>query len=270
MCWNRLLQLTSTFLFGVLGVGVWVANPGAQETENPFATFVDVRMGERLYRTHCATCHGRDARGGEEGGGPDLTTGQFQRAASDEGLFSVIREGVDGTAMVGINPRASDQTVWQIVSYLNSFGVDPADFDLPGRPAAGEQVFTGKGNCSSCHMVSGRGGRLGPDLSRVGERRDPDELATDLTDPSQDVEPRWWTIKVTREDGSVLEGLRMNEDTFTFRIIDEDENLWSFSKGQVRSFERIETSTMPSVEESLTASEVDDLVAYLFSLRKES
>ena len=249
---------------------MWVANPGAQETENPFTTLVDVRMGERLFQRHCATCHGLDAEGGQEGGGPDLTTGQFQHAASDAGLFTVIREGVDGTAMIGINPGASDQTVWQLVSYLNSFGVDPADIDLPGSPSAGEQVFNGKGNCTSCHMVSGRGGRLGPDLSRVGERRDPDELETDLTDPSKDVEPRWWTMKVTREDGSIVEGLRLNEDTFTFRIIDEDEQLWSFSKGQVRSYERIETSTMESVDQNLTADEVDDLVAYLFSLRKES
>ena len=77
-------------------------------------------------------------------------------------------------------------------------------------------------------------------------------------------------MKVTRQDGSVVEGLRMNEDTFTLRIMDDDENLWSFLKSQVRSSERIETSTMPSAEGTVTASEVDDLVAYLFSLRKEN
>jgi len=131
-------------------------------------------------------------------------------------------------------------------------------------------VFNGKGNCSSCHMVNGEGGRLGPDLSRVGERRDPDELKTDLIDPNDEVNPRWWQMKVTRQDGSVVEGSRMNEDTFTLRIMDDDENLWSFDKNRVRSSERIETSTMPSTEGTMTASEVDDLVAYLFSLRKEN
>ena len=77
-------------------------------------------------------------------------------------------------------------------------------------------------------------------------------------------------MKVTRADGSVVEGLRMNEDTFTLRIMDENENLWHFAKSQIRSSERIETSTMPSASETLSAAEVDDLVAYLFSLRKES
>ena len=76
-------------------------------------------------------------------------------------------------------------------------------------------------------------------------------------------------MRVTRQDGSVVEGLRMNEDTFTLRLMDEDENLWSFSKSQLRSYERIVTSTMPGVDGTLTASEVDDLVAYLSSLRRE-
>jgi putative heme-binding domain-containing protein len=118
-------------------------------------------------------------------------------------------------------------------------------------------------------MVSGEGGRRGPDLTRVGNRRDPDELASDLSTPDEDVRPRWWTIRVTREDGSIVEGLRMNEDTFSLRLMDEDENLWSFLKGGIRSYERIETSSMPSVDGILTASEVDDLIAYLFSLRRE-
>ena len=82
-------------------------------------------------------------------------------------------------------------------------------------------------------------------------------------DPNGDVAPRWWTIRVTQQDGSVVEGLKVNEDTFSLRIIDQDENLWSLSKGQIHSYERIEDSTMPGYGQTLTASEVDDLVAYL-------
>ena len=242
------------------------AVPRAQDTtENPFTTTLDVRMGERLFRQQCGRCHGRDAAGGELG--PDLTSG-FRNSSTDSGLFNIVREGLPNTQMIGISRSATDQSVWMVTSYLNSLN-DTADTDLPGSAAAGMQLFNGQGNCASCHMVSGKGGRRGPDLTQVGNRRDPDELVSDLTTPDEDVTPRWWTIRVTREDGSVVEGLRMNEDTFTFRLMDEDENLWSFSKGRVRSYERIETSTMPSVDGTLTASEVDDLVAYLFSLRRE-
>ena len=242
------------------------AAPRAQgATENPFTTRIDVRMGGQLFRQQCGRCHGRDAKGGELG--PDLTSG-FRNASTDAGLFTIVREGLPNTQMIGISRSATDQSVWMVVSYLNSLN-DTADVELPGDTTAGMQIFNGKGDCTRCHMVNGRGGRRGPDLTRVGNRRDPDELASDLTTPDEDVAPRWWTVRVTREDGSVVQGLRMNEDTFTLRLMDEQENLWSFSKGRVRSYARIETSTMPSIEGTLTASEVDDLVAYLFSLRRE-
>ena len=270
MRWNTLFRSTRTLLIGGLAVAVWVTVPVAQETENPFTDGIDVRMGGRQFRSDCARCHGMDAKGSDEGGGTDLTTGTFQNASTNAGLFRIIREGIDGTQMIGISRRASDQAVWQIITYLDSLSVNPDDVELAGNVTAGRRLFTGEGNCSICHMVNGDGGRVGPDLSTVGNRRDPDELRTDLTDPNEDLAPRWWRIRVTRENGSVVEGFRMSEDTFTIRIMDDSENLWSFSKGQIRSFERIETSTMASVEPTLTASEVDDLVAYLFSLRKES
>ena len=249
---------------------VVVAGPAApaEAQENPYETLIDVRMGERVFRAQCGRCHGRDGRGNDETGAPDLTTGQFSRVSSDAGMFDVIRDGIDGTAMIGISPRASDQSVWQIVSYINSLNLDPADYDLPGDAGRGEQVYAGA-NCSTCHMVRGEGGRTGPDLSTVGSRLDPDEITTSLSDPDAEVAPRWWTMRINRADGSTIEGLRTNEDTFTVRIMDNDENLWSFMKSEVRSLEQIKTSTMPAAE-GLNASEMDDLVAYLFSLRRES
>lgn len=263
---RRLWALLAPVFLASVYLAAAPAVPLAQDTtENPFTTTLDVRMGERLFRQQCGRCHGRDAKGGETG--PDLTAG-FRSASTDAGLFRVVREGLPNTEMIGISRSATDQSVWMVVSYLNSLN-DTANIDVPGSAAAGMQLFNGKGSCTSCHMVSGKGGRRGPDLTQVGSRRDPDELVSDLTTPDEDVTPRWWTIRVTREDGSIVEGLRMNEDTFSLRLMDEDENLWSFSKDRVRSYERIETSTMPSVDGMLTASEVDDLVAYLFSLRRD-
>jgi putative heme-binding domain-containing protein len=221
-----------------------------------------------VFLTECGRCHGQDAKGNDETGAPDLTRGRFRNASTDAGLFQVIRDGIPGTAMIGIG-WAPDPTIWQIVTYINSLRINPGDYDLPGSVVGGKRIFNDKANCASCHMVDGIGGRLGPDLSTVANRRKPEELKTDLTDPDETVEPRWWTLRVTRADGSIVEGLRMNEDTFTLRIMDADENLRHFSKKELRSVERIETSTMPNAAGTLTASELDDLVAYLFSLRKE-
>lgn len=240
----------------------------ANAQENPYDTVVDRTMGQRVFRAQCGRCHGRDAKGNDETGAPDLTTGTIE-ANTDQALFTVIREGIENTAMIGISPRASDQTVWQIVSYVNSLNLDPSDYNLPGDVNSGRQVYSEKGNCANCHMINGDGGRLGPDLSNIGTQLEPEAIRMALTDPDENVSPRWWTMRITRANGTVVEGLRMNEDTFTIRIMDNDENLWNFLKSEIRSSERIKTSTMPNAG-SLTATEIDDLIAYVFSLRRES
>ena len=254
-------------LLMAVAAGPWAAAPRAQESENPFTSGIDVRMGRRSYQSRCATCHGINATGNPEAGGPDLTTGQFRHANSDAGLYRVIRDGVPGTAMIGVGADASEQSVWQLVTYLRSLDTAPAGGDLPGSAAAGQQLFTEQGDCTRCHMVNGLGGRRGPDLSYVGDRRDPLELRTALLDPDAEVRPRWWTMRAVGPDGQTVEGLRMDEDTFTFRIMDAEENLRSFSKYGDWSYERIETSTMPSYAGTFAANELDDLVAYLYSLR---
>ena len=269
MCWKTRFPWTVVLLLGALAAGPWVQSAAAQDAGNPYDTGVDRRLGERYFQRQCSRCHGQDATGNDETGAPDLT-GTLSNASTSAAIFRVIREGIPGTAMLPITADAPDARVWQLVTYIESLSTDATNIDLPGSVRAGRQVYMGKGNCAGCHMLNGEGGRQGPDLSRVGERRDPDELAADLTNPNDEVDPRWWTVKVTRQDGSVVEGLRMNEDTFTLRVIDADGNLWSFSKSQISAYERNESSTMPSYEQTLTASEVDDLVAYLFSLRKES
>ncbi len=280
MRWTSWFDFTKTLFLAtaMCGIGVnglWAQEPevtdraGAAE-ENPYITRFDVRMGERLFLRQCSRCHGQDARGNDETGAPDLTTGRFANASSPSGVFDVIRDGVDGTAMIPITPSTPDENVWQLVTYLDSLSTSPADVSLPGNATTGRQIYAGKGDCASCHMINADGNRLGPDLSRVGERRRPAELMADLVSPEDEVEPRWWTVTVTQADGTVVEGLRMDEDTFTIRLMDQDERLWSFSKTDIRSYDRMENSTMPSYEETLTAGEIDDLVAYLFSLRKES
>ena len=250
-------------LIGLLVVVTLAASALAEEPENPYTSAIDVRMGQRQFQSKCTTCHGLGGTGGEEADGPDLTTGRFQHASTDAGLFRVVRDGIEGTSMRGLR-RARDQVIWQLVTYLRTLSNEVDLASLPGSSEAGRAAFD-RLDCGRCHMVAGRGGRLGPDLSRVGERRGPDELAEDLTAPNAEVAPRWWTVRVTREDGSVVEGLRMGEDTFNLRIMDGEERLRSFAKASLLSVEREQKSTMPA--ESLPDAERNDLVAYLASLR---
>ena len=261
------LRRLSTVAFS----GLLLATSGslAEDAGNLYNTNFDINAGLKYFERQCSRCHGFDAKGNDETGAPDLT-GRLSRASSEVGIFNIIRTGIPGTAMLPVASDLPDAQVWQLVAYIGSLSTDPANIDLPGSVASGAGLFTNKGDCSSCHMINGQGGRQGPDLSRVGERRSPEELLSDMLNPHADVAPRWWTMRVTEKSGLVREGLRMNEDSFSLRIIDDNANLWSYSKNQIASFERIEASTMPSYTQILSDSEVDDLVAYLFSLRKEN
>ena len=240
------------------------ANLAAQDTENPHTSLEDVETGERLFQIHCSRCHGIDAEGDD---GPRLRRGRFRRAQSDAGLFRVIAEGVADTGMPPIFRRRTDESVWQVVAYLRSINQRPEDILLPGDAEVGQRLYAGAGRCTTCHMIAGVGSLLGPDLTSVGDRRSPDELRADLLEPDHEVAPRWWSVRVTYADGRKLEGIRMNEDTYSYRLLDADEQLWSIAKRDLRESQRIETSTMPSYDDRLTVSEVDNLVAYLFSLR---
>lgn len=253
-------------LTGVLFSGSPVSR--AEDAGNLYNTAVDIRLGERYFERQCSRCHGFDATGNDEAGGPNLT-GRLRNASTDVGIFNVIRNGVQGTAMLPVAPDVPDATVWQLVAYIDSLRYDPSSVVLDGDANRGANLFAGKGDCASCHMVNGAGGRMGPDLSRIGEENTPEDLMLSMTNPHEEVAPRWWTVRVTDRGGEVREGFRMGEDSFSLRIMDNDENLWSFQKRQIESYERVEESTMPSYEGELTDGELDDLVAYLFSLRRE-
>lgn len=256
----------------LLGAAFLLAPPGspvqAEDAGNLYNTAVDIRMGERYFERQCSRCHGFDAKGNDETGAPDLT-GRLNRASSHAGIFNVIREGVPGTAMLPVDENVPDPTVWQVVAYIDSLRYDPSSVELAGDADAGRRLYNGRGDCASCHMIDGEGGRMGPNLSRIGENQTPDDLMEALVEPNAEVDPRWWRLRVTGADGETREGFRMNEDSFSLRIMDSEEQLWSFDKKSIESFERIEESTMPSYAGRMSEDELDDLVAYLFSLRRE-
>lgn len=240
----------------------------AEDAGALYNTPYDVRLGERYFERQCSRCHGFDAKGNDETGAPDIT-GRLNRASNEVGIFNVIRNGVPGTAMLPVDADLPDTQVWQLVSYIESLRYDPNLVQLDGNADSGLTLFQGKGDCSSCHMVRGRGGRLGPDLSRVGESTRPEDLMVAITDPHEDVDPRWWTLEIMGSDGVTRSGFRMGEDSFSVRIMDNDSNLWSYQKDDIQSIDRVERSTMPSYDDSMSENELDDLVAYLFSLRRE-
>ena len=74
-------------------------------------------------------------------------------------------------------------------------------------------------------------------------------------------------VRAVLADGTVVNGRRLNEDTYTVQLIDENGRLRSLEKEPLQEFTVIKESPMPSYAETLTTEEIGDVVAYLLTLQ---
>ena len=133
----------------------------------------------------------------------------------------------------------------------------------------GRVIFEGKGACLTCHRVRGQGSAAAPDLTDIGSVRTPSALQLTLIDPSGAMLPLNRPIRAVTRDGTTIRGRRLNEDTYTVQLIDERERLITLDKADLRQYEIITVSPMPSYRDTLTKDEMADLLAYLISLRDD-
>jgi putative heme-binding domain-containing protein len=224
---------------------------------------VERSLGERLYLSQCAMCHGPT---GEGGSGPSLARPKLPRALDDAALRNVIRGGLAGTGMPGT--RLAEAELRELAVYVRKLGqVQPAV--LLGDPKRGAEIYRTKGACADCHTLYGQGGAFGPDLTGVGASRSPQHLRESLLNPAADFPRGFAFIRAVTRDGQAITGVRINEDTFSIQLRDAAGMLHSFWKAELRDFRKdLKTSPMPSYRAKLTPGELDDLVAYLASLQE--
>jgi putative heme-binding domain-containing protein len=223
----------------------------------------DAALGERLYLTQCAMCHGPK---GEGANGPTLARPTLLHAADDDALKAIIRGGIAGTGMPGT--RLIDAELRALTAYVRKLGQAPAPV-LAGNASRGKALYQGKGNCTACHTLHGYGGASGPDLTGIGASRSAQHLRQSLVEPNADFPRSFVFVQAVTGDGKSLSGVRVNEDTFSVQFRDAADTLHSFWKSDLREYKKdLAQSPMPSYRGKLTAAELDDLVAYLASLQE--
>jgi putative heme-binding domain-containing protein len=222
----------------------------------------DIQYGAQIFATQCTACHGTN---GDQIPGVNFRAGQFKRVVSDNDLRATITNGVPGTAMQPFAFGASELT--GIVSYLRNMNSFDAKGSTIGNAARGQALFTGAGNCATCHAVNGKGPRVAPDLGDIGALRTAELLHRTLVDPAGSMLPANRPVRAVTRDGKVINGRRLNEDTYTLQLIDEQEHLVSLIKSDLREFTVLQTTPMPSYKDKFSAQEMADLEAYLLSLK---
>jgi cytochrome c oxidase cbb3-type subunit 3 len=264
-------------LISLLGAGTALLG----QDHNPFAGDAEAaKRGEFHFRINCAFCHGLGARGG--GRGPDLTRAQKRHGNSDAEMFTTINQGVPGTAMppngtTGQGVGMTEEEVWDVITYIRSVQLR-APAQPAGDSAHGRQLFYGDANCSGCHMVEGKGGRLGPDLTAVGMARAADAIVDSVRNPSRRLAPglleatkefpqEYETVTVVTPAGQEIKGVTMNEDNFSLQVMDASEQIHLFEKDKLRSIKKSRTSMMPIYGAALLSDkDLQDIVAYLQSV----
>jgi putative heme-binding domain-containing protein len=233
-----------------------------------------IENGKATFRNACSFCHGLNAEGGSRA--PSLVSGHLNHGDTDDAMLASILHGIPGTAMPAND--IDELEAHDVIAYLRSLQKLAAAI-VTGNAGAGRKLFFGQAVCSRCHMVSGQGGRLGPDLSRVGAMRPRDYLVESIRTPDAVIAERFVTtdfgvnpptyelVTVTTRQGTKFSGVTLNEDSFSLQFMDDREQYHSWPKSELQSIVHEKRSPMPAYDpQQLSDAQLDDLLAYLISL----
>jgi putative heme-binding domain-containing protein len=270
MAWT--LTLNESRDFRAMGQESPPAQAPSASAASPAAP-VDPEQGKRLFQANCSQCHGADARGGD---GPNLRG--VPATLGDAAVQGIIRRGIAGTPMPA-SYTLSDKEAANIVAYIRTLDTATTSGVATGDPEKGKALYNSSG-CPACHMISGQGGSIGPELTRIGAARGVAGLKARLLNPGANLPQvgegvfgtNKWTqylmYRAVEKDGRVVEGMRVGEDSFTIVLKDASGRFHGLRKPELRSLEKEPgKSFMPSFKDTLSAGQLDDLVAYLMSLK---
>jgi cytochrome c oxidase cbb3-type subunit 3 len=274
-------RLAAIFVAGFLMLFL-ASTPGAMAQESASAAGAgsksahaakpDPDRGKSLFEQNCSTCHGIDAAGEE---GPDLHG--VPRSLGDAAVKNIIQHGIRGTAMPGFFDLSANDAA-DIVAFLRTFDASATAGSVNGNPKTGEALYQSSG-CSACHMIDGNGGSIGPELTRIGDMRGPTSLKQRLIDPGANLPQNGtgfygskWTeylmFRAIEKNGHVIEGMRVGENSFVIVLKDAAGKFHSLWKPDLRSLQQEPgKSLMPSFKNTLSTAQMDDLVAYLMTLK---
>jgi putative heme-binding domain-containing protein len=241
---------------------VSLASSQTPQASNPLGSGPDiVAAGHTLYNRTCTACHGID--GGEGERAPALVGDRRFFRLSENSIFETIKGGISGTAMPAFAGGLPDDDIWKIVVFIRAMRGSASETDVTGNVEHGKAVFGDKGGCLKCHMLDGKGGTIGPDLSNIGAQATLQHLRQSLTQEGP-IPPGYRPIKVVTAKGETVEGIAKNEDGFSVQLLDYHDKLHLYDTTELREITHGKVSLMPhDYDKVLTTEEYQDLLAML-------
>lgn len=219
--------------------------------------------GSGLFAKNCSDCHGADGRGGDRA--PDIATASEVQQLSDSDLIGIVQNGISGAGMPAFG-SLGPQKVKDIVDYLRILQGKGTVVRLPGDPRAGEALFFGKAQCSACHMINGKGGFIGSDLSHYGANSTVNRIREVITDPDKALPAQSKPVTVVTRQGEKFTGLIRSKDNFSISIQTMDGSFHFFQKSNLKQIDPGAHSLMPgNYGSTLNSRELNDLISYLIN-----
>ncbi len=234
----------------------------------------DSAQAEKRFSQLCSGCHGQNGTGGDRA--PALTNNRALRTSNESQIAELIKNGTPGGMPAFPLPQ---RELSSMAHWVRSLNLSAFDTTPPGDTIAGGQFFFGRGQCSTCHMVGGRGKANGPDLSGIGRKSTVRELELVLDNPTSQMgihttpscpswafcsDEMWAVVDVQLRDGSKLRGYARNRAEHDLQLQTFDGKMHLLTDADYKEIVREKESHMPALK--ATSSERRNLISYLSHL----
>jgi cytochrome c oxidase cbb3-type subunit III len=252
---------------GVSVVAVlWALPLSAQLISRPVPAAEAVERGKKQFVIQCASCHGSDARGEDDG--PDLVRSVIVLDDEQGSLIGpVLRKGFPNEGMPAFN--LSDAQIQDLAAFLRertqaaiNRNAYPLQNLLTGNAKDGETFFNGAGRCNTCHSATG-------DLAGLASRFQPAQLQTRFLYPrgGRGGAGRPTTATVTPRTGPAVSGTLESIDDFTVGLRDAEGYYRSFSRDAVKVDIQDPLAAHVQLLKQYSDKNMHDVLAYLVTLK---
>ncbi|MFN7804296.1 MAG: HEAT repeat domain-containing protein, partial [Planctomycetaceae bacterium] len=138
-----------------------------------------------------------------------------------------------------------------------------------GNGERGRRIFFEKNEvyCVRCHKVEGRGGEVGPELTKVAAQQNRQYLLDSILHPDQAIAKGYEPVVILTTDGRQLNGTLRDEDESRLTLMTAEGNVVTVLKSEIDERARGKSAMPEDLAKKLSKFELRDLVEYLAGLK---
>ncbi len=179
------------------------------------------------------------------------------------GVLYVLKEGEPLPKDLDLLPARKFVKMWKMEDLAaDATNLANRSFDK------GRKMFDIAG-CSKCHVIAGRGTKLGPDLTDVRKRYQGAKLLEQILKPSSEINKEYQAYLVATADGKTTTGLRVKDSTTAIHLLPnplKPKAIVVIPKKEIEAMRASKISTMPKgLLMTLAKDEILDLLFYVQS-----